>query len=101
MSVLVPYGSDVIVYPSKSHRASGGFPALGSYPRHHIPCKSCMAGLIQSNMTFKCQGLRAANNRIYPQDWIIGVDGTVVHVNTVYEPEEMKAILEIELAKIE
>ena len=40
-------------------------------------------------------------NSVYPQDWIIGVDGTVVHVNTVYEPEEMKAILETELAKIE
>jgi peroxiredoxin len=40
-------------------------------------------------------------NSIYPQDWIIGVDGTVAHVNTVYEPEEMKAILEIELAKVE
>ena len=40
-------------------------------------------------------------NSVYPQDWVIGMAGTVVHVNTVYEPEEMKAILETELAKIE
>jgi len=40
-------------------------------------------------------------NSVYPQDWIIGVDGTVVYVNTVYEPEEMRAILETELAQIE
>ena len=36
----------------------------------------------------------------YPQDWIVGVDGTIVYVNTGYEPDEMTAILEAELAKI-
>jgi peroxiredoxin len=40
-------------------------------------------------------------NSIYPQDWIIGVDGKVAYVNTVYEPEEMRAILETELARVE
>jgi peroxiredoxin len=39
-------------------------------------------------------------NSIYPQDWIIGVDGTVVYMNTQYEPDEMKAVIEAELAKM-
>ena len=40
-------------------------------------------------------------NSVYPQDWIIGVDGTVVYVSTSYNPEEMMEILEAELAKVE
>ena len=40
-------------------------------------------------------------NSVYPQDWIIGVDGTVVYVSTSYKPEEMMEILEAELAKVE
>ena len=40
-------------------------------------------------------------NSVYPQDWIIGVDGTVVYVSTSYNPEEMIEILEAELAKVE
>ena len=38
-------------------------------------------------------------NSIYPQDWIIGVDGSVRFVATTYEPEEMIGVLEEELAK--
>ena len=38
-------------------------------------------------------------NSIYPQDWIIGADGTVLYVNTAYEPNEMIAVIEAELAK--
>ena len=34
----------------------------------------------------------------YPQDWIIGVDGTLLYVNTAYEPDEMTAVIEAELA---
>lgn len=41
----------------------------------------------------------AATNTIYPQDWIIGVDGEVVYVSNSYDPVEMIAILEAELAK--
>ncbi len=36
-------------------------------------------------------------NSVYPQDWIIGADGTVKYVNTVYDPEEMMAVLDAEL----
>ena len=40
-------------------------------------------------------------NSVYPQDWIIGVDGTVAYISTSYNPEEMVEILEAELAKVE
>lgn len=40
-----------------------------------------------------------STNSVYPQDWIIGVDGTVLYVNTAYEPNEMIAVIEAELAK--
>lgn len=40
-------------------------------------------------------------NSVYPQDWIIGVDGTVAYVSTSYQPEEMRAIVESELQRIE
>lgn len=36
-------------------------------------------------------------NSVYPQDWIIGTDGTVKYVNTVYDPDEIMAVLEAEL----
>ena len=39
-------------------------------------------------------------NSVCPQDYIIGVDGTVVYVNTKYEPDEMIAVIEEELAKM-
>jgi peroxiredoxin len=39
-------------------------------------------------------------NSVYPQDYIIGVDGTVVYVNTKYEPDEMIAVIETELQKM-
>jgi len=42
-----------------------------------------------------------ATNTVYPQDWIIGVDGTVQYVNNTYESEAMTAIIEAELAKAE
>ena len=34
----------------------------------------------------------------YPQDWIIGVDGRVKYVNTLYDPVEIRAVLDAELA---
>lgn len=42
---------------------------------------------------------KAATNTVYPQDWIIGVDGTVQYVNNAYEPAVMQAVLDAELAK--
>jgi peroxiredoxin len=39
-------------------------------------------------------------NSVYPQDWIIGVDGTVAYVNTVYAPDEMYEVLDAEIAKM-
>ena len=41
-----------------------------------------------------------ATNSVYPQDWIIGVDGTVVYVNNAYEPEEMIEVLDAEIEKM-
>lgn len=38
-------------------------------------------------------------NSVFPQDWIIGVDGTIRYVSTAYEPSHMIAVLEEELAK--
>ena len=38
-------------------------------------------------------------NTVFPQDWIIGVDGPLRYVNTAYEPDVMRAILDEELAK--
>lgn len=35
----------------------------------------------------------------YPQDWVIGVGGQVAYVNTAYEADEMKSVLDAELAK--
>jgi len=43
----------------------------------------------------------AFSTTVYPQDWIIGVDGTVVYVNNGYKQDEMTAIIEEELAKME
>jgi peroxiredoxin len=43
---------------------------------------------------------KTPTNSVYPQDWIIGVDGTVMYVNTVYDPDEIKALIETELAKM-
>ena len=42
---------------------------------------------------------KTPTNSVYPQDWIVGVDGTIVYVNTEYEPEEMSQIIELELQK--
>jgi len=36
-------------------------------------------------------------NSIYPQDWVIGADGAVKYVNTIYDPDEMIAVIEAEL----
>ena len=44
---------------------------------------------------------KTPTNSVYPQDWIIGVDGTIAYVGTQYEPEEMHAILDHELTKME
>ena len=36
-------------------------------------------------------------NSKYPQDWIIGADGRVKYVNTIYDPVELMAVLDAEL----
>jgi len=43
--------------------------------------------------------LRHSFSTIYPQDWIVGVDGKVSYVNAGYEPDEMRAVLEAELLR--
>jgi peroxiredoxin len=41
---------------------------------------------------------RVPTNSKYPQDWIIGADGRVKYVNTIYDPDELMAVLDAELA---
>lgn len=36
---------------------------------------------------------------VYPQDYVVGVDGTIRYVNAGYEPDEMTAVIEAELAR--
>jgi len=43
---------------------------------------------------------KTPTNSVYPQDWIVGADGTIVYVNTEYEPDEMAQVLDAELEKI-
>ena len=38
-------------------------------------------------------------NTVFPQDWIVGVDGTIVYVNNAYEVDAMRAILDDQLAQ--
>ena len=33
----------------------------------------------------------------YPQDWLIGTDGTVAYVNNGYDPEALSALIEEQL----
>jgi hypothetical protein len=35
----------------------------------------------------------------YPQDWIVGTDGTVVYVNNEFELDAMVAVIESELGE--
>jgi peroxiredoxin len=42
---------------------------------------------------------KTPTNSVYPQDWIVGVDGRIAYVGTSYEPEEMFAVIDAELAK--
>jgi peroxiredoxin len=36
-------------------------------------------------------------NTVYPQDWIVGADGTILYVHNTYAPDEMRGIVEGEL----
>ena len=36
----------------------------------------------------------------YPQDWVIGVDQTIAYKNNGYEPDEVIAVIEEELATV-
>lgn len=36
---------------------------------------------------------------IYPQDWVVGVDGRVAYVSPGYDPEALTAVIEAELAR--
>jgi len=43
--------------------------------------------------------LTAFSNTIYPQDWVIGVDGTITYFSNAYDVEGLKAVIETELDK--
>lgn len=43
----------------------------------------------------------AFSNTVYPQDWLIGVDGTVVHFANQYDATTLIALVEAELAKMD
>ena len=34
----------------------------------------------------------------YPQDWVVGTDGRIVYANNIFEPDEIRAVIERELA---
>lgn len=38
---------------------------------------------------------------VYPKDWIVGVDGSIVYTNNKYDSQEMITVIESELAKIQ
>lgn len=40
----------------------------------------------------------AYENTVYPQDWIVGTDGRVAFVANEYLPDDLRAVLEAELA---
>jgi len=42
---------------------------------------------------------QSAEGTIYPQDWIIGVDGRVKYVNNGYDAAAMIAVIEAELSQ--
>lgn len=35
----------------------------------------------------------------YPIDWVVGKDGRIIYVNDGYEPDEIRAVLDAELAR--
>ena len=41
----------------------------------------------------------AFGSTIFPQDWIVGVDGKVAYVNNAYDPDMMAAVLDAQLAQ--
>ncbi len=41
----------------------------------------------------------AFSNTVYPQEWLIGVDGTVVYFSNEYNADTLGTLVEIELAK--
>ncbi len=43
--------------------------------------------------------LRHSFGTVYPQDYIVGNDGTIVYVNPGYEPDEMVSVIEAKLAE--
>ena len=51
-------------------------------------------GVVQ--MSYMMQA--AFDTAAYPQDWVIGTDGRVAYVNNGYEPDEIAAVVEQELA---
>lgn len=40
----------------------------------------------------------AFSTAAFPQDWVIGTDGRIVYGNNTFEPDEMRAVIERELA---
>ena len=47
----------------------------------------------------KYSQLHAFSNTIYPQDWVIGVDGTVAYFANDYDVEALEATIVSELEK--
>jgi peroxiredoxin len=43
-------------------------------------------------------GQQSAQGTAYPQEWIIGVDGTVKYVANYYDAERLVEVIEAELA---
>ena len=42
----------------------------------------------------------SVTSSVYPQNWIIGVDGKLAYVSTTYSPNKMATLIEAELDKM-
>lgn len=45
--------------------------------------------------------MEVAIHSVYPSDWIVGVDGNLVYANNEFDAEEIQAVIEAELAKMD
>lgn len=43
--------------------------------------------------------LRHSFDTVYPQDWVVGIDGRVAYASPGYRPEEMRAVIDAQLAR--
>ena len=93
-SIWRKYGGDVVVWGISSTRE--GAQALTTFAEQHgitYPILEDTDGSVHDQYAQELAFVTAA----YPQDWVIGVDGTVVYMNNSFELEGMVTAIEGEL----